>query len=81
MGSGPCAFAHHPPRPLGSLPTSDPYGKVEMPVKLGTLVIIGSAVGAAAGHAIGAPFPGLGENPYPDLVALHDPGIHTAIRA
>jgi len=49
-------------------------------MRLGTLVIIGSAVGAAAGRAIGAPFPGAGENPYLDLIAYHDPGIHTAIR-
>ncbi len=48
-------------------------------MKLSTLVIIGSAVGAVAGRAIGAPFPGLGENPYLDLIAAHDPGIHTAI--
>ncbi len=49
-------------------------------MKLTTLVIIGAAVGAAAGRAIGAPFPGVGENPYLDLIAWHDPGIHTAIR-
>ena len=49
-------------------------------MKLGTLVIIGAAVGAALGRAIGAPFPGVGENPYLDLIAHHDPGIHTAIR-
>ncbi|MDE2679643.1 MAG: hypothetical protein OXI76_17270 [Gemmatimonadota bacterium] len=49
-------------------------------MKLGTLVIIAAAVGAAAGRAIGAPFPGLGENPYLDLIAHHDPGIHAAIR-
>ena len=49
-------------------------------MRLSTLVIIGSAVGAAAGRAIGAPFPGLGENPYLDLIAHNDPGIHTAIR-
>ncbi len=49
-------------------------------MKLGTLVIIGAAVGAAAGHAIGAPFPGMGENPYLDLIAHHDPSLHTAIR-
>ena len=49
-------------------------------MRLGTLVIIGAAVGAALGRAIGAPFPGLGENPYLDLIAHHDPGIHTAIR-
>ncbi len=49
-------------------------------MRLGTLVIIGSAVGAAAGRAIGAPFPGVGENPYLDLIAQNDPGIHTAIR-
>ena len=49
-------------------------------MKLGTLVIIGAAVGAALGRAIGAPFPGMGENPYLDLIAHHDPGIHTAFR-
>ena len=49
-------------------------------MKLGTLVIIGAAVGAALGRAIGAPFPGMGENPYLDLIAHHDPGIHTVIR-
>jgi hypothetical protein len=49
-----------PPSPPGRSRTSDPYGKVEPPMKLGTLVIIGSAVGAAVGRAIGAPFPGLG---------------------
>ena len=49
-------------------------------MKLTTLVIIGAAVGAAAGRAIGAPFPGLGDNPYLDLIARNDPGLHTAIR-
>ncbi len=49
-------------------------------MKLTTLVIIGAAVGAAAGRAIGAPFPGVGENYYLDLIAYHDPDIHTAIR-
>ncbi len=49
-------------------------------MKLTTLVIIGAAVGAAAGRAIGAPLPGLGENPYLDLIARQDPGIHAAIR-
>ncbi len=49
-------------------------------MKLTTLVIIGAAVGAAAGRAIGAPFPGLGDNPYLDLIARHDPDILTAIR-
>ena len=49
-------------------------------MKLTTLVIIGAAVGAAAGRAIGAPFPGVGENYYLDLIAHNDPGIHTAIR-
>ena len=49
-------------------------------MKLTTLVIIGAAVGAAAGRAIGAPFPGFGDNPYLDLIARQDPGILTAIR-
>ena len=51
-----------PPSPPGRSRTNDPYGKVETPMKLGTLVIIGSAVSAVAGCAIGAPFPALGEN-------------------
>ena len=80
-GSGAGVFAHPCPRPLGvATAASIPTGKVEPTMKLGTLVIIGAAVGAALGRAIGAPFPGVGDNPYLDLIAHHDPGIHTAIR-
>ena len=45
-----------------------------------TLAIIGTALGAAAGHAFRAPFPGMGGNPVLDLIAYHDPGLHTVIR-
>ena len=44
------------------------------------LAIIGTALGAAAGHAFRAPFPGMGGNPVLDLIAYHDPGFHTVIR-
>ena len=46
-----------------------------------TLVLIGAALTAAAVRALLAPFPPIGGNPYLDLVAFHDPGIHNAIRA
>ena len=46
-----------------------------------TLVLIGAALTAAAVRAFLAPFPPLGGNPYLDLIASRDPGIHTAIRA
>ena len=42
-----------------------------------TLAIIGTALGAAAGHAFRAPFPGMGGNPVLDLIAYHDPGLRT----
>ena len=45
-----------------------------------TLAIIGTALGAVAGHAFRAPFPGMGGNPVLDLIAYHDPGLHTVIR-
>ena len=45
-----------------------------------TLAIIGTALGAAAGHAFRAPFPGMGGSPVLDLIAYHDPGLHTVIR-
>ena len=45
-----------------------------------TLAIIGTALGAAAGHAFRAPFPGMGGNPVLDLIAYHDPGLHSTIR-
>ena len=46
-----------------------------------TLVLIGVALTGAAVRALLAPFPPIGGNPYLDLIAFHDPGIHTAIRA
>ena len=51
------------------------------PVKPWTVVLIGAALAAAAVRAFLAPFPPLGGNPYLDLIAQHDPGIHRAIRA
>ena len=45
-----------------------------------TLAIIGTALGAAAGHAFRAPFPGMGGSSVLDLIAYHDPGLHTVIR-
>ena len=50
-------------------------------MRYGTLAIIGSAVGAVGGHALRVPFPSPGVNPYLDLIAAHDPGLHAAIRA
>ena len=49
-------------------------------MRYGTLAIIGSAVGAVGGHALRAPFPSPGANPYLDLIASHDSGLHAAIR-
>ena len=49
-------------------------------MRYGTLAIIGSAVGAVGGHALRAPFPTSGTNPYLDLIASHDSGLHAAIR-
>ena len=46
-----------------------------------TLVLIGAAVAAASARALLAPFPPIGGNPYLDLIAQNDPGIHAAIRA
>ena len=46
-----------------------------------TLVIIGVALTAAGARAFLALFPGTGDNPYLDLIAWHDPGIHAAVRA
>ncbi|MCY3942329.1 MAG: TraM recognition domain-containing protein [Gemmatimonadetes bacterium] len=46
-----------------------------------TLVIIGVALAAAGARAFLAPFPGTGGNPYLDLIAWHDPGLHAVIRA
>ena len=44
-----------------------------------TLVIIGVALTAATVRAFLAPFPGIGGNPVLDLIAYHDPGLHTVI--
>ena len=49
-------------------------------MKSDTLAIIGGAVGAVGGRALKAPFPAPGANPYLDLVAHHDPGLHAALR-
>ena len=46
-----------------------------------TLVLIGVALTGAAVRAFLAPFPGPGGNPYLDLIAFHDPGLHRAIHA
>ena len=46
-----------------------------------TLVLIGAALAATAARALLAPFPPVGGNPYLDLIAHNDPGIHAAIRA
>ena len=45
------------------------------------LVLIGAALAAAAARALLAPFPPIGGNPFLDLIAHNDPGIHAAIRA
>ena len=45
-----------------------------------TLVVIGVALAAAGARVFLAPFPGTGDNPYLDLIAWHDPGIHAAVR-
>ena len=44
-----------------------------------TLVFIGVALTALAWRAFLAPLPGPGGNPYLDLIAHHDPGLHRAI--
>ena len=69
------------PAAAGSLPFSSPYGKVVGPMRTGTLVIVGAAIGAVGAQALEAPFPGLGANPFLDLIARHDPGLHTLLRA
>ena len=46
----------------------------------GTLAIIGAAIGAAGAQALKAPLPPAGANPYLDLIAWHDPGLHAALR-
>ncbi|MYH09203.1 MAG: TraM recognition domain-containing protein [Gemmatimonadales bacterium] len=49
-------------------------------MKSSTLAVIGAAVGAVGGQALKAPFPPPGANPYLDLIAWHDPGLHAAVR-
>ena len=49
-------------------------------MRTGTPAIIGSAIGAVGAQALKAPFPPLGANPYLDLIASHDPGLHAALR-
>ena len=67
------------PAATGSLPASSPYGKVDAPMRPWTLVLIGVALVALAWRAFLAPFPGPGGNPYLDLIAHHDPGLHRVI--
>ena len=62
----------------GRLFISIPSGKGVRPMKSGALAIIGAAIGAAGAQA---PFPPPGANPYLDLIASHDPGLHSALRA
>ncbi|MDE2944373.1 MAG: TraM recognition domain-containing protein [Gemmatimonadota bacterium] len=49
-------------------------------MKSSTLAVIGAAVGAVGGQALKAPFPPPGANPYLDLIAWHDPGLHASVR-
>ena len=49
-------------------------------MKSGTLAIIGAALGAVGGHALKAPFPGVGDNAALDLIAWHDPRLWAALR-
>ena len=56
-----------------------PSGKGVGPMRPWTLAIIGVALTAATVRAFLAPFPGIGGNPVLDLIAYHDPGLHTAI--
>ena len=79
-GSGAGVFAHLPPPSWGRSRAIDPSRKGVGPMRPATLAIIGTALGAAAGHAFRAPFPGMGGNPVLDLIAYHDPGLHTVIR-
>ena len=59
---------------------SIPSGKGVRPMRPWTLVLIGVALVAAGARAFLAPFPGTGDNPYLDLIAWHDPGVHAVIR-
>ena len=44
-----------------------------------TLILAGAAVAAIA-HAFWAPFPGPSDNPVLDLIAYHEPGLHSLLR-
>ncbi len=59
---------------------SIPSGKGISPMKNSTVAVIGAALGTAGAHALELPFPGIGDNPYLDLIAHNDPGLHAAIR-
>ena len=69
-----------PPSAGGSLPAIDPYGKVVTAMRRPALILAGAAAVAAIAHAFWAPFPASGGNPVLDLIAYHDPGLHTVIR-
>ena len=79
-GSGAGVFAHLPPPSWGRSRAIDPSRKGVGPMRPAALAVIGTALGASAGHALRAPFPGTGGDPVLDLIAYHDPGLHTVIR-
>ncbi len=69
----------HALAPAGSLPSMDPYGKVDTAMRRpATLVLGGLAAVAVIARALRAPFPGPGGNPVLDLMAYHDPAFHAA---
>lgn len=70
-GVGPCVFSHATV-PARSLPSIDPCGKAGGPIRIGTLVFLGTALGAAFGNAIVAPLPFPSSNPALDLVGYYD---------
>ncbi len=49
-------------------------------MKPSTLAVIGAAAGAVGARALKAPFPPPDANPYLDLIAWHDPGLHAVLR-
>ena len=57
----------------------DPCGKADRPMRVGTLILLGTPLGAVLGNAIIAPFPGPGGNPALDLMAFNDPAFHRAL--
>ena len=62
-------------RPTGDRGTRAGAGQVRM------RELLLPALAVAVVQAFLAPFPGTGDNPYLDLIAYHDPAIHTVIRA